>query len=300
MEQLKKEDQEHINSIINPIFNRFLKNNENLKQVPKETSSNHTMVGKYGSKTYQTVTPSLYNPHNYRLYFSFTKAKFIPQEGKVGVWFGYLKNHGKEFTTIGEGIRVTIKKTQAEIINKLSEEEWFLVNRARAKEEFIGILTKIDEKCITSFKKFIKIYGGSSNFVLLKRECNGLMILNTKCDNKVMQEPFIDSLPLDMTFETDIVKKVYKKPNVEFKEPIYAARYLENSALQEFNPVISNCLKVLIDDFSQLKPILNDLTEQIRIHLVVEKKQLNNQIIMNKSLRLLNRKLSQERLIKWF
>ena len=185
------------------------------------------------------TTNSLYNPHNYRLYFSFKKDNFKSIEGMVGVWYGKSINYGKDFTSTGEGIRVTVRKTQIEVINKLTEEQWFLINRAKAKEEIYSICNKIDEKCIASLKRFIEIYGGQTDFIILKREARGIYNnLNTKSDNKVMQEPFIDSLPLDMTFETPIVKKVYKKPNVEFKEPIYAARYLENSALNEFSPEI--------------------------------------------------------------
>lgn len=232
----KSSVEEKIKRIVRPIFDKVL----------QEKPFNHTMVGKHGSKIKKTVTPALYNPHNYRLYFNFTKEKYTPKEGMVGVWFGKFKNYGKEFTVIGEGIRVTIKKTKAEIINKLSEEEWFSVNKAKAKEEVLAIINKIDEKCIRSFKKFMEVYGGSSDLIILNREDKVKLILNTKCDNKVMKEKFIDNIPLNTRFETSIVKKVYKKPNVEFKEPIYAAQYLENSALNDFSPEISRYLKVIL------------------------------------------------------
>ena len=209
---------------------------------PQETPFNHTMVG---SKPKKTISPSLYNPHNYRLYFSFKKEHFTPKEGMVGVWFGKLKNYGSEFTAVGEGIRVTIKKHQAEIINKLTEQEWFVVNRASARTEITALLQTIETKCIASFKSFIAVYGGSSDFVILHREERPELILNTKSDNKILNEPFIDKIPLETTFETKIVKKPYKESNVEFKEPIYAARYLENSALHEFAPEIANSIHEL-------------------------------------------------------
>jgi len=207
---------------------------------PQETPFNHTMVG---SKQKKTTSSSLYNPHNYRLYFSFKKEQFNPEEGMVGVWLGKYKNHGSEFTAVGEGIRVTIKKTQAEIINKLTEQEWFAVNRASARTEITELLQTIETKCIASFKSFIEVYGGSTDYKILHREERPNLILNTKSDNKVMHEPYIDSLPLDMTFETSIVKKAYKESNIEFKEPIYVARYLENSALNEFAPQIAEAIK---------------------------------------------------------
>ena len=265
METQKQNDdilKKHISDIVRHIF----------EKVASETPSNHTMVGKPQKINKKTITPSLYNPHNYRLYFNFTKEQYKPKEGMVGVWLGKIINYGSTFTSIGEGIRVTIRKTQVEVINKLTEEQWFLINRARAKEEIYAICNKIDDKCISSLKKFIEVYGGNSDFVILKRECRGLFNnLNTKSDNKVMQEPFIDKLPLDMTFETDIVKKVYKKPNVEFKEPIYAAKYLENSALNEFSPEISNAINQLD---TRLTPVLAELTRQIELHLKVQERTL--------------------------
>ena len=295
---------EHIGRIVNPIF----------EKSASEISLNHTMVGKYGLKIKTTIPQSLYNPHNYRLYFNFIKENFNPHEGMVGVWFGKLKNYGSEFTATGEGVRITIKKTQVEIINKLSEEQWFLVNRAKGKEEIHAICNKIDEKCIISFKKFIEIYGGKSDFIILKREHRELYNnLHTKSDNKVMKEPFIDKLPLEMTFETDIVKKVYKKPNVEFKEPIYAANYLENSALNEFAPEIAQELattremvKESINLNSSTSRLLNEsIRQEMRYQAdLLEFKadvSVHNKVLKNidVSFRKFNNLLSQKRLTQF-
>ena len=160
MENKKKSNdalKKHIESIVKPIF----------EKAAQETKLNHSMVE---NKPKKVITPSLYNPHNYRLYLNFTKQKYNPKQGMVGVWSGKFKNYGKEFTALGHGVRVTIKKTQVEVINKLSEQQWFLINRTRAKEEESSLLSKIDNKCINSLKKFIKVYGGKSDFVILKRE----------------------------------------------------------------------------------------------------------------------------------
>ena len=223
---------DEIGKIVRPIFNKVL----------QETTPNHTMVGNHGSND---KTPSLYNPHNYRLYFAFKKDTYKPLEGMVGVWFGKFKNYGKEFTSTGEGVRITVKKSQVEVINKLSDQHWYMINRFKAKEEVSALLNEINKKCIIALKKFIEVYGGESDYIILNNDNRANLILNTKCDNKVMRDKIIDSLPLNMTFETEIVKKVYKQPNVEFKEPVLAARYLENSALNEFSPEITQALKEL-------------------------------------------------------
>lgn len=305
----KKESEDivkkHIEKIVKPIF----------EKAAQETKINHTMVDNKLKTPKKTITPSLYNPHNYRLYFTFTKEKYKPKVGMVGVWFGKFKNYDKEFTAVGEGIRVTIKKTQAEIINKLSEQEWFLVNRVKGKEEITAILNKIDAKCISSFKKFIEIYGGHCDFIILKREGRPSLNLFTKSDNKIMREPFIDSLPLDMTFETDRVKKYYKKPEVEFKTPLGAANYLENSALNEFAPEIAQHLVVIKEAvFGTLQQnestsklitehINFDLKEAASLHEFHKDVKVHNKVLkgIDKSFRKFNRLLSdrQKKLGEW-
>lgn len=257
------------------------------------------MVGNTHYPHRHLVTPSLYNPHNYRLYFNFTKEKYQPKEGMVGVWFGKFKNYKKEFTSTGEEIRVTIKKTKAEIINKLSEQEWFVIQRSRAKEEILSILNQINVKCINSFKRFMEVYGGNSDLIILNRENVANLILNTKCDNKVMKEPFIDSLPLPLTFETKVVKKVYKQPNVEFKEPIYAAHYLENSALNEFNPEIAEYLglilennKLLVEQNVSTSKIMNDFAINIKTHTKAIKEMVGSLKKFNKLLSERQRRLN--------
>jgi len=285
-EMCNKSIKDYVDKITTPIFEKVL----------QETKKNHSMVGFNKKSNKKTVTPSLYNPHNYRLYFKFTKKKYHPKEGMVGVWFGKFKNYGKEFTALGEGIRVTVKKVQVEVINKLSEEEWFYINRIKAKEEIAAILNKIDNKCISSLKKFIEIYGGKSDLKVIKTENRPNLNLFTPSDNKVMQEPFIDTLPLNMAFDTKIVKKVYKKRNVEYKEPIYAATYLENSALNEFAPEITNSINNL---GSQLIPSIRSLDKSIKLE--IENKKLHLGILnkIDKSFRRFNNLLIQKDLRRW-
>ncbi len=293
MEQMKKNKEvcdkslkDYIDRITTPIFKKAL----------QETSSNHTMVGIKKKPKRKVVTPSLYNPHNYRLYLKFTKEKFTPKEGMVGVWFGKLKNYGKEFTALGEGIRVTVKKVQVEVINKLSEEEWFYINRNKAKEEIAAILNKIDNKCITALKKFIEVYGGNSDFKIIKTENRPNLNLFTPSDNKVMQEPFIDKLAPKMTFDTPIVKKVYKKLNIEYKEPIYAATHLENSALHEFAPEIANSIN---DLGNHLIPSIRSLDKSIKLEITNKKLHMKVLNSMDKTLKDIRDSLPKKGLLKW-
>ncbi len=277
---------DYVDRLTTPIFNKVL----------QETKKNHSMVDKNKKPLKKVVTPSLYNPHNYRLYLKFTKEKFKPKEGMVGVWFGKLKNYGKEFTALGEGVRITVKKVQVEIINKLSEEEWFYINRTKAKEEIAAILNKIDNKCITSLKKFIEIYGGNSDFKIIKAENRPNLNLFTPSDNKVIQEPFIDKLAPKMAFDTKIVKKVYKKRNIEYKEPIYAATYLENSALNEFAPEIVNSIN---DLGNHLIPTIRSLDKSIQLEIT--NKKLHQKVLnsMDRTLKDIRDSLPKKGLLKW-
>ena len=285
IDTLKKEEelayQKHLSDICNTHWDKAL----------KETQSNHTMVV---HKSKKTITPSLYNPHNYRLYLNFNKEKYKPKEGMVGVWSGKFKNYGKEFTVLGHGVRITIKKTQVEIINKLSEQQWFIINRAKAKKEESELLSKIDNKCINSLKKFIKTYGGKCDFVILKREGRPYLNMFTKCDNKIKNEPFIDTLPSEMTFETDIVKKVYKHlGEVEYKTPMYAAQHLENSALHDFSPEIVNEIKIFNMKIDKVATSMAYVAENYKSHVgMVEE--------AHKIFKKINKKMEQKKLKEYF
>ena len=288
MENKKEGIKEHYSRICKPHWDKVL----------KEIQSNHSMVV---HKPQKTVTPSLYNPHNYRLYFNFTKEKYTPKEGMVGVWLGKFKNYNKEFTTLGDGVRITVKKTQVEVINKLSEQQWFVINRGNAKEETSNLLSKIDQKCIKSLKKFIRTYGGRCDFIILKREGRPYLNLFTKCDNKVKNEPFIDTLPSEMTFETDEVKKVYHHPGeVEFKTPIGAAHHLDNSALHEFSPEIANEISIFNMKIDKVTESMAYVAENYKSHvkMVEQGTEVNAESL--KLFKKINNRLSQKKLKEWF
>ena len=222
--------------------NEFNIGNEDFSKIPQETPKNHSMVG---LKHEFTQDKALLNPHNYRLYFSFEKINFMPIQGMVGVWFSSLKNYNKEFTATNKKVRITVKKNQVEVINKLTEQEWFAISRSgKAKEEIAQVMDKIDKSCVAELMEFIALFGGKSDYIILKRECRGLFLnLGTKGDFKVMHEPYIDNLPKEMTFETSIVKKVYHDPpNAEFITALNAANHLHNSGLREFAPEIANSI----------------------------------------------------------
>lgn len=216
----------------------------------------------------KSVTPALYNPHNYRLYFNFTKTNFNPSEGMVGVWFCKKVNSGKEFSAVGEGVRITIRKIKAEVIHKYSEDEWFAINKTNSREEISAILNKIDEKNILALKKFVEVFGGETDYKIVSATGRPFINLLNQGDHKIMHENFIDSLPLKMHFETPHTKKVYNHPDAEFSEAISAANFLEHSALNECNPELNK----RICSIEKSMQVLDALTRQIELHLEVEAK----------------------------
>jgi len=115
MENKKQKESDvetYISRIVDPIFNKVL----------KETPKNPMMVG---SKVKEFSKYCLYQPHNYRLYFDFKKDKFKPETVPNSAVKPLLPvehkiSNSKEHSYNNFlGCRITVKKTQVEIINKI-------------------------------------------------------------------------------------------------------------------------------------------------------------------------------------
>lgn len=221
---------DEISKIVTPIF----------EKAAKEAKPNHTMVGDPVTTIKEL---SGLNIHNYRRYFIFDTKTFNPKTSMVGGRVSLLqgRNYDKEWSIDNfHKCRVTIKKVQAEVIYKYNDRDWFAIVNARSREQISALLDSFDNSCINALKEFVKIWGGKSDFKIIRK-------FPMKNDNKVMHEDFIDRLPQALTFETPVVKKYYKDTpiKVEFKDPEYAIQYLENSALKPFAPEIVEHLKLI-------------------------------------------------------
>jgi hypothetical protein len=242
-----------------------------LAKFPQEQPQNHVSVGvRSGDDTY-----SLYNPHNYRLYFDFDRTTLrLLTDPLTVVHVTYkLINTSEVCFPDYLGYRIVVKKTQIELTRK--EDRWHIINlhpSEGVRPQIIKILEELNNQAIITLKKFILEFGGYSR----------LQILNATSENKVKHEHIIDTLPERMTFRNEIAKKVYMEQNVEFSDPVHASNYMANSAMQEIAPDINNALKGISEGLKAIvdtqrdmtQNALNPLTEQIKLHLKVQRATL--------------------------
>ena len=224
--------------LIDPVVDEYVKKRVMpifLEALPKEMTKKHRSVGG-GVVSDQDFV--LYQPHNYRLYFDYSRVNFIPPnkyqtDVKRSVVVTYkLKNSSEHFFEGFLGCNICVKKNQIEIINKLDHKKWYRVNSANSEKEIKDIIIRKDVECLTALKRFCRVFGGKSK----------LHILNCHSEDKIMLEDSIDKLPIKMEFHSDIVKKVYKEANVEFKDPAFAVNYLHNRSLEKVSPEIAERL----------------------------------------------------------
>ena len=239
---LNKEMSDYVSRITMPIFEEAL----------QETSKKRMSVGR-GLVERQDV--SLYQPHNYRLYFDFQKAYFSPPKpvatdalrSVVTTSYEYkLKNSTEHFFKDFEGCNITVKKSQVEVINKLEHKRWFVIKHGEVSEyesQIRSILKDKDAECVRALKKFIALFGGVSHF----------KVLNRRSEDKVKFEDSIDVLKLKSAFHFPTGKKVYDEPSLEFKDPVFAVTYFENRAIEKIAPDIAMGLQAVLIGQDPLK-----------------------------------------------
>ena len=278
---MKKQEtsEQHIRRIVKPIFDKVL----------QEIDKNPMTVGNQGIKSPKYC---LYNPHNFRRYYDFCKGNFHPDKphldhgrGTFPVEHKIINKNEHTFDHF-HNCRITVKRSQVEIINKIQVKRYYkiqLENVDYLKPQIGLIVAKKEKECIKVLKEFIKVYGGISKFKLL----------NWHSEDKIMGEDIIKKIPLKMKFHTDVVKKVYNEPNVEFSDPAFVSNYLRTRALEDRMDVID---KLLMAIDVKLTPSLANLSLNLNTHISVEKRIDKGIMGLNKVIRNLSGKLSQKKL----
>jgi hypothetical protein len=238
----------------------MLENND----VPQETSKNPVSVGRVGSV--EDYSYSFYNPHNARFYFKFNKWNFKPDMTLFKVI------NSRELSIEVFDCRFTVKKQLIEVVNKINTERRFKVEGSidNRREAIIKAVALLEQESINALKSFISRFGGASDFVCVKSHVP---------DNKILHDKIVDSVPDEVTFRNDVVKKVYKDlpKNVEVSTPEGASKTFRNLALFDFAPEISSKLSEIQDERLEFSKALALYTEQINLHLKVEQRQLEVQ-----------------------
>ncbi len=262
METKKEKDdvlKKHIDKLVKPKFEKVA---EEISKNPMRVVSGVKPPTKY----------CLYSPHNFRRYFDFSKTNFNPKNpGKSAVVEYRILNKTEHSYNDFLECRIIIKKTQVEVINKKEAKRWFRIELGdidNIKFQIKQIIIKKENECIDALKEFIKQYGGCSDF----------NILNRSSEDKIEDEDVVNLLPIKQRFHSPPVKKVYNEKNVEFSDPVFASNYLRTRAIEDIAPQISIELKgINIELQGELKPVLKALTEQITVHLDVQRNTLKSQ-----------------------
>lgn len=269
----KDDVEEYINRIVTPIFDRV------LKEVP----ANRMSVREVGAEKKDFC---FFCPHNYRLYITFQKInfKYVQPTSKGSVRgrcrsvgsvqtklnLPYtIKNHTEMwFEDVIPDVTIVVKKTQVEIRNKINNKQNFSIPiTENARDHIKPIIEKKDAQCIAALRRFIELYGGKSDFKILKRFS----------ENKTTGTNEIDAIDAKVRWHGEISKKVYNEKNVEFYDPSYASNHIENSAIQSKTPelreeiqanreMIKDASKLLSQYVTGTTPILQDFTVNIKTH----------------------------------
>ncbi len=282
-EEYTKRIIDYIEKVTTPIFNKVL----------KETKKNRTSVG--SNKKISHIY-SLYNPHNYRLYFDFEKTNFHPLRPTKptyktgGGGLGIINS--KEWITKEtiDGCNLIVKKNCIQINNKIEPKRWYLIlmgDISKRRQQVMDIHLKKVNEANRALKSFLRVYGGVSN----------LNLLRIWCEEKIERDKQIDKLPIDMIFKTKNVKKAYNELNIEyFGDPIGAANYFSNQGIEDISPKISNSLNQLCLRFDNMG---NRIIDMMNNRIQVDNELAINIRTHNKVFKKLDNLLSQKSLIKW-
>lgn len=228
----------HISELTRHIFEKAL----------KETSPNHVSVGGVGSENYEYA---YYNPHNARFYF-----KYIKNQGSGRGWLSDFRTINKSELCLDDfnGCRIVVKKNLIEVTNKIDKERRFKIfgSADDRHNKCVDAVATLWKEAVAVLKEFIKIYPFDSDCVCVKEWIP---------DNKILHDKIIDSVPNDVTFRNEVVKKVYNDipKNVEVSSPAQASNTFRNLALYDYAPMIATELEELRKDIMKGVPFVNPL-----------------------------------------
>ena len=229
----KDKFKEYVEKLTNPIFEKAL----------QEAHHNHRMVG--SEKKIPLVT-YLWQPHNYRLYFTFNKTKFNEKKpdnhtlqkfqsmvGEFNKAYTYSAcNHNSEhlykdfmFCTI------KVKKKTIEIINNYHKKQWRKIEAysiddvsKRIKE----IMKELEGKSIKALKSLIELHGGEADFKPIKE----------RVEHGIHGDDFLDKIDGRLIYDDTYSKKLYRQ-KVEMKSTPAIINYISNRSLEMVAPLIA-------------------------------------------------------------
>lgn len=245
MEKENNNVEEYVRRIVTPIFDKVL----------QETPKNRLSVGRGRFEEKKELGICFYNPHNYRLYFDFSKVGFTPKIENItdlsrSVYLHRDLNHGKEHFYDGfMGCKITVKKNTILLMPK-DKREYIIDLNKPINPQIVEAVKEKDSLLVTALKGFIEVHGGSSKFNIVKRWVG---------ENKIIGEDSIQKIDPNILFRNPVVKKVYHESNVEFSDPVYVVNYLQNRALENVAPDINRALQTVLINQDPLKYLKSNI-----------------------------------------
>jgi hypothetical protein len=212
---------------------------------------------------------------------------------------------------------ILVKKNQVSVTHKFYGKQWFLVSYLNPGqyEDFVNQKKKeMQDHCILALRKFIEVFGGSSDFKIIKEQKN---------DNSFAGDKVIDNLPEHLRVNTELFKKDYAE-KLEFKGTEPMVNYVYNQSLKKKEPdildelsiikeIVKGTLEVNADTSKMINnmvresmPALAEFHSDVRVHNKVLKGIEKNQKEENKLLsgikkafRTFNATLSQRKITEW-
>ncbi len=210
--------EEHIRRQVKPIFDKVL----------QEAPPNPMRVQNGPEK----VTIKAVQPHNYRLYFDFTKEKYNPTEPYS------LKNYNSEHHYLYPTHRIVIRKRTIEVQYLAHQKQWRRIiadSEEGIDKRMDEIVQEIEDKCFTYLKQFVSMNGGKTEFKLLRKR---------KQEWGIHGDEYLDNIPDEMIITDTVFKKVYRD-KVEMHGPNEVKNWISNRALEKFSPQISDSINSL-------------------------------------------------------
>lgn len=154
-------------------------------------------------------------------------------------------NHGKQHLFRNFNFcNVIVRKNQIEVQPKAYDKQWVLVegrDLSDFENRFNAIISDLDNQAIQTLNLFIKVYGGASNGLIIKRWS----------ENGIHFDDYLDKIPKEMIIHDTTFKKVYKD-KVEFYNPADVKTYIHNRTIEKLTPEIVGELEKVNGLFEQL------------------------------------------------
>ena len=299
--ETKKDNYKTIEEIDSELEQYFQKQVESPNEVPLAEGSSPMTTTTYYKSFGNKPIKTLWRPNNYRRKLRVLRKTNSASE-KIQKAFSTIEltnklqinNHTKVITIKNYKENITLQYGKDFLIGIWSQpiikghKQSFIIESFNIKD-VNDIIEK--EKKVIELQIDNALYSFTKDFDLTLPKEKPIW---SRYEDFLRGEDYIEKLPENLIIHADIFKKVYGK-GIEFihseKTPnptVSTENYIKNRALESFAPEIAEAIQ------GGLLPVLNQLTEQIKLHLDVQRKTQKNLSKMGKSFDKFNKLLSSK------